>query len=385
MTGPRPQDIPLIVHIVFRFDYGGLENGVTNLVNALDGNPYRHAVIALTDASDFSERLHDNIPLFKLHKKPGKDIASYVRLFRLLRRLKPSIVHTRNIGTLDCAVVAFLAGVPVRLHGEHGWDIDDPDGTNRKHYLMRRVLGRFVRRFVTVSKELAEWLTGTVGIPPGKVVHIYNGVDPERFTSQPVAEVPGFPFGDGNSDRVIIGSVIRFSEIKDPLNLVEAFISLVDKRRGLGTPVRLMMIGDGALRQEALKRLSDAGLEDIVWLPGSRDDIPRLLRLISIFVLGSYREGISNTILEAMSTGLPIVATDTGGNPELVRCRFNGTLVPPSNHDSLAAALEAYVNDSKLRRQHGEASRQRVMECFSINSMIENYRALYQSAMAMEG
>ncbi len=385
MTGDARQHMPLIAHVVFRFDYGGLENGVTNIVNALAGEPYRHAVIALTEAGNFSERLHENVSLFELRKKPGKDIASYVRLFRLFRRLKPTIVHTRNIGTLDCAVVAFLAGVPVRLHGEHGWDVDDPDGSNRKHRLMRRVLGRFVRRFVAVSEELASWLTGTVGIPPDKVVHVCNGVDPDRFTPQPVPEVSECPFGNRGSDLVIIGSVTRFSEIKDPLNLVDAFIGLANKLRGSSPPVRLMMIGDGVLRREALRRLSDAGLADIAWLPGSRDDIPELLRLISVFVLGSYREGISNTILEAMSTGLPIVATDTGGNPELVQPGFNGTLVPPSDGTALEAALQTYASDPDLRWRHGQASRQRVMENFSINTMIDRYRILYQSAMATEG
>lgn len=99
---------PLIVHVVFRFDYGGLENGVVNIVNGLVGKEFRHAIIALSAATDFSKRLRGQVPVYALGKKPGKDPAIYWRLFKLFRRLRPAIVHTRNLGTLDCAFFAPL-------------------------------------------------------------------------------------------------------------------------------------------------------------------------------------------------------------------------------------------------------------------------------------
>src|SRR5690606_16691865 len=111
--------LPLIAHIVFRFDYGGLENGVVNVVNGLADAEFDHAVIALTEATSFRKRLRDGIRVYAIGKRPGKDLGAYVRLYRLLRELKPTAVHSRNLGTLDCAIVAFLAGVPHRIHGEH--------------------------------------------------------------------------------------------------------------------------------------------------------------------------------------------------------------------------------------------------------------------------
>ena len=181
---------PLVAHVVFRFDVGGLENGVVNLINRLPADEIRHAVIALTEATDFRRRVRrPDVVIHELHKQPGKDPAAYLRLFRLLRELRPAVVHTRNFGTLDCQTVACLAGVPLRIHGEHGWDIHDPDGTNRKYRMMRRAIAPLIHRFVTVSRDLERYLVETVGVAAGKVQRICNGVDTERFHPP----VPGSP------------------------------------------------------------------------------------------------------------------------------------------------------------------------------------------------
>ena len=362
-----------VAHIIFRFDYGGLENGVVNVINGLSDDDQRHTVIALTEATEFADRLRDGIAVHSLKKKPGKDFAAYVRLFKLLRRLRPDIVHTRNMGTMDCGFVAWLARVPVRIHGEHGWDVFDPDGTNRKYRLMRRILNRFIHQFVTVSDDLRRWLIDVVGISGAKIQHICNGVDTERFKPANVDKPDGKP--------VVVGSVTRFSAIKDPLNLVEAFVSVQANTVSTNTPSSLLMIGDGELHADAVARLRDAGLLEVSSLPGSRDDIPEQLRLMDVFVLGSLREGISNTVLEAMSSGLPVIASDTGGNPELIEDEVNGTLVPPGDRDALARAITAYIQDPDRRARHGKASRDRVISLFSITTMVNSYRQLYQSAL----
>src|SRR5262249_50221849 len=176
---PRP---PLIAHVVFRFDTGGLENGLVNLVNGLPNREFRHVIIALTEASNFRSRLRDgDVAIHEIRKRPGSDPTAYARLYWLLRRLRPDAAHTRNFGTMDCGLVAALAGVPVRIDGEHGWDVHDPDGTRRKYRYARRVLQPVFRRFVAVSRDLERWLTESVRIPPRKVIRICNGVDTARF------------------------------------------------------------------------------------------------------------------------------------------------------------------------------------------------------------
>lgn len=364
----------LVAHIVFRFDYGGLENGVVNIINGMEAGTVRHAVIALTEASDFARRLRDDVSVHAIGKKPGKDLGAYLRLYKLLRQLKPDIVHTRNMGTMDCAVIAFLARVPVRIHGEHGWDVFDPDGTNRKYRLMRRLLLRFVNRIVTVSEDLQRWLVSVVGIPRSKVVHICNGVDAQRFH-------PHDEPSDDATGEIIVGSVTRFSEIKDPLNLVEAFI----QSGGCGGMARLVMIGDGELYERARQLIGNADMSGVAWLPGSRDDIAEQLRCMDVFVLGSLREGISNTILEAMASCLPVIASDTGGNPELIEDGVNGTLVPPGDREALRKAMCDYVRDADRRARHGQASRDRVVSRFSLDTMVENYRLLYERSLGVQG
>ncbi|MGH8177836.1 MAG: TIGR03088 family PEP-CTERM/XrtA system glycosyltransferase [Steroidobacter sp.] len=370
---------PLIAHIVFRFDYGGLENGIVNIVNSLPAGEFDHAIIALTESSEFSSRIRrPDVRVFSLHKQPGTDIGAYVRLWKLLRRIKPAVVHTRNIGTMDCLFVAWLAGAPVRIHGEHGWDVHDPDGTNRKYLAMRRVLNLITHAFVTVSRDLEQWLLGRVGIPSRKVMQICNGVDTERFrpvsTAARRASLPADRFP---ANCIVIGSVSRLTAIKDPLNLVRAFLAIRKPLATAGRDVRLALIGDGPLRASIETEIRAAGEEQAVWLSGSRDDVAELMQALDIFVLGSQREGISNTVLEAMATGLPVIASATGGNLELVESGVTGKLVPPGDSAALANAIRSYVEDDSTRLAHGAAARARAEQVYSLGGMVNRYRELY--------
>lgn len=367
---------PLIAHIVFSFDYGGLENGVANLVNRLPEGSFRHVVIALTTANGFRGRIRrSDVAVHSLHKRDGKDPALYLRLYRLLKTLQPTVVHTRNLGTIEGAVIARLAGVPYRIHSEHGWDVIDPDGTNRKYRVLRRLVNPTINRFVTVSRELERWLTSTVGIPSAKVQRICNGVDTERFRPREDSRRRVLPPETFPPESIVVGTVTRFSAIKDPLNLVRAFIEA--RQTAGGERLRLAMIGDGSLREAAEAELNEAGVGELAWLPGSRDDIPELLRDFDLFALGSLREGISNTVLEAMATGLPVIATETGGNGELIESGRTGRLVQPGDSSDLAGALLEYARSEELRRAHGHVARQRVVRDFSLDRMLTDYDILY--------
>jgi glycosyltransferase involved in cell wall biosynthesis len=207
-------------------------------------------------------------------------------------------------------------------------------------------------------------------------VRICNGVDTQRFRPangriERVVLDHRFPTGS-----IVVGSVTRFNAIKDPLNLVRAFIAA--RRDPTGARLRLVMAGDGPLRASALELLREAGEEDAAWLPGSRDDIPQLLRAMDVFVLGSLREGISNTVLEAMATGLPVVASATGGNLELVQDDVTGRLVRPASSDALAGALLEYARSDGRRTAHGHAARARAEHEYSLERMLADYAALYR-------
>ena len=297
-----PQDPrPLIAHVIFRLGVGGLENGLVNLINRLPAERYRHAVVCLTDATDFRRRIErDDVAVHELHRRPGHDLRLPGTLFRLFRTLRPAIVHSRNLAAIESQVPAWLAGVPARVHSEHGWDVFDPDGTRRKYQWLRRAHRPFVHRFVGLSQQLVGYLRDRVGVPPARLLHICNGVDTARFAPDPAGKPPiaACPFEAGRF--LLIGTVGRMHGVKDQLNLARAFLRLLEVEPAAAAQVRLVMVGDGPLRAEAAALLEARGAGGLAWLPGERADVPDILRGLDLFVLPSQAEGISNTILEAM-------------------------------------------------------------------------------------
>jgi sugar transferase (PEP-CTERM/EpsH1 system associated) len=221
-----------------------------------------------------------------------------------------------------------------------------------------------------------------VGIDRMRIVTISNGVDTSRFHPPDVPSRSRLRESLGFSpDHLVVGFVGRFEPIKDPLNLVQAFVRLMHTRPDCRDRVRLVMVGDGSLRTECIRVLRDAGLYDLAFLPGARNDIPDLLRSFDAFVLPSQGEGMSNTILEAMASGLPVVATDVGGNRELVAERQTGFLVPAADPGALAKALEKYLEPGALASQQGVNARTRIEADFSIDRMVASYTHLYDSLL----
>ena len=373
---------PLIAHVIHRLDVGGMENGLVNLINRMPGDRYRHAVVSLTDSTSFADRIsRADVPIVSLGKKPGQDPGLHWRLFRTFRRLRPAIVHTRNLAAVEAVVSAAAAFVPHRVHGEHGRDVQDPDGSRRRYRWLRRSLSPLVDRFVALSRELEEYLVDSVGVPSSKVVRIGNGVDLEKFRPAAFGREPlpdGGPFDP--SGRVVIGSVTRMQEVKDPLTLARAFVLLV--QRGFASRACLVLVGDGPLREEVRNVLSEADAYRHAWLMGSREDVPSLLRSFDVFALSSRVEGISNTILEAMASGLPVAATRVGGNDELVEDGVTGALVPSRDPEALAGVLARYIDEKGLREEQGRAGRARAEKEFGLEAMVARYLGVYDGLLA---
>lgn len=372
-AGKQP---PLIIHVIYRLAVGGLENGLVNLINRMPAGRYRHAIVSLTEVSDFRRRItRPDVECIALHKRPGHDPGMLWRLWRLFRQRRPMIVHSRNLAALDAQLPAWLAGVPVRIHGEHGRDVHDLDGTSRRYQWLRRGYRPLIHRYVPLSRELAEYLRGPVGVPEARIRLICNGVDTERFRPAATREAV-LPPGFAASDSLVIGTVGRLEAVKDQLTLVQAFAELV-RREAEGARLRLVLVGEGSLRAPIEALLAETGLAPQVWLAGAREDVPALMAAMDLFVLPSLAEGISNTILEAMACGLPVVATRVGGNAELVREGLTGRLVERDAPAALAAALAGYVHDPQMRRDHGVAARQRIEAEFSLEGMVARYGDLY--------
>jgi sugar transferase (PEP-CTERM/EpsH1 system associated) len=368
-------DAPLVAHVIHRLDIGGLENGLVNLINRFPRDPYRHAIVCLAESNPaFQRRIErEDVEVVSLGKQRGKDPAVYARMWAALRRMKPAIVHTRNLGTVDMQWVAAAAGVPHRVHGEHGWEASDPTGLSPRHLRIRRACRPVIHRYVPMSRDLARWLETDVGVDRLRIRQLYNGVDTHRFA--PSSAQLGEDQGNG---FLTIGTVGRLDPIKNQASLIEVLARLrLDFPR-----LRLLIVGEGPLRGQLEAQTAELGLGHSVTFAGARSDMPALLRTMDVFVLPSLNEGISNTILEAMATGLPVVAGRVGGNPELVLDGITGALYETKASGALEGALVPYLRDAGRRSAHGRAGRDRVVQNFSMDQMVQRYQALYDELLA---
>ena len=216
-------DRPLIAHVIHRFAMGGMENGLVNLINGMDER-FAHAIVCLSGYTSFRRRLtRPDVSVHDVAKKQGKDLPHYGRLWRTLRELRPAIVHTRNIGTIEAGVVARIGGVRAVLHGEHGFDVVDLHGSNRSYRRLRRMCSPFINRFVCVSRQIAQWLRDGVGIAHEKLVQIYNGVDSDKFSHEHRDQGRRVLREAGVDAEFVIGTVGRLEAVKNPRAAVRAF------------------------------------------------------------------------------------------------------------------------------------------------------------------
>lgn len=372
-------DIPLIVHLIYRLDFGGLETLMVERINRMPASAYRHAIVCLTDYNPaFAGKItRADVTVHALHKQPGQSPGTHVALWRLLRRLRPAVLHSYNLSAVEYAPAALLAGVPVRVNGAHGRDHGDPHGTNRKHNVLRRLMVPFYDCCYANSAAMETWSRDVIKVPAHKSRMLANGIDAERFGPRVPGETllpEGCPFGP---EHVVIGTVGRVQAVKDHATLVDAFALL--RERQPDAPLRLAIIGDGPLLESLRSKVASLGLQGAVWLPGARTDVAQILRSFHIFAMSSIAEGTPGSALEAMASGLPVVGTRVGGIPEVVDEGVTGALVPASDPAAMAAALEPYVLAPQLAARHGAAGRERVLRNYSMAAMVAAYHGMYDS------
>ncbi|MES2153258.1 MAG: glycosyltransferase [Pseudomonadota bacterium] len=360
---------PLVVHLLPQPDTGGGVHGVIKLIRHMPPGRYRHAIVCQSgEAACHRQAAPRGVEIISLNKRAGKDLGHYLRLFHALRALQPDLVHTRNLGGIEGQLVAALAGVKLRLHGEHGAPPSNP--------LLRRMLLPLIGHFIAVSTELERWLIDRVGAAPQRVWQIANGVDSVEFHPRlgPPAAVgpPGFL----RDQDFVIGSVGTIDQ--GQRKLVDAFLRLIGAPHPAHQRLRLMIVGDGPLRANCIETLRRGGAAERAWLPGTRGDIAQLLRAMDLFVLPSPAEG-GGTLLEAMASGLPVVATAVETHRALVQPGLTGMLVPPRAPELMAAAIADYWRIPEMAVRHGVRARREVIARHSLPAMARNYLAVYDA------
>lgn len=364
MSYEEQKDKIRVVHVVNSFATGGLEKGVATLVRNASQN-MEHKIVCLTHSGKTERLLPSGTEILELKKQPGNSVRFLWKLSRTLCRLNPDIVHTRNWSGTDGVIAARLAGIRSVVHGEHGFTNDNPAGKNRRRIWLYRCLSPWVKEYTCVSRPLKRWLKEEVGVW-NPVTQIYNGVDTDVYRPGPGAHIRRKL--EVSQKAFIIGIVGSLSVIKDYPTMLRAF----EIFRRHNPDAILVVVGDGPERSY----LHSMAGPRVVFL-GNRIDVPELLRCFDVYVSSSKNEGISNTILEAMATGLPVVATSVGGTPELIENGVTGTLFPAGDEKSLASALLMYSTSEDLRIAHGIKGKNRAVSIFSIDAMVRGYETVW--------
>lgn len=365
-----------IMHVVRRgFADGGMENGIVNVANRLPADSYRVSICALDSQETFSSRISRTDSEYHLLPKLGSGIdwGLVHRLAKLFRSSNTDLVHSHNWGTFLYAVLAAkLAGVRI-IHGEHGKNEGEIDNESAVKYWTKSLLGRRVDRLVTVSRVLAsEW--EKYGVPASKIQWIPNGVDTERFRPRTDRSDCRRLFGIPENGQ-IIGSVGRLDALKSYEVLVAAFAKLAPKFPEL----YLALLGKGPSEQNLRNLAEELGVSKKVFLLGHRPNPEDFLAAIDIFALPSKFEGMSNVVLEAMSSGLPVVCADLPCHHEVFEPEKEGFIVEASTDLEMAEVLARLCRDAELGNRIALAGRNKVLNLFSIRTMVSGYQKLYSS------
>jgi sugar transferase (PEP-CTERM/EpsH1 system associated) len=384
VTGPSPnkrQLAPLrVLHVLDHLDTGGTEYGVLKIMNGLSQTQFDSRICVMRGSN--TELVNSCALHGRVFHAGGAATGSQLGIFRLRRIFqvwRPHIVHSRNWGAIEAIPAARLSGVPVAIHSEHGYELDMLKGLPLRRRLLRRGFYQMADAIFAVTRDLSSYHEQQVGWNGGRISTIYNGVDTSRFAPRPVErrlvrEQLSLP-----ERRFVIGVVGRLVPIKSYPTLLKAAVQLIEG----GCDLSVLIIGAGPERKVLEQEASQLG--DRAIFLGERNDLPALYNAMDVFAQTSLCEGMSNTLLEAMASGLPAVATRVGGNPELVKDEETGLSFPPGDVSSLVAKLALLANSPSLCQKLGESARQRALADFGLSQMLAAYERLYASLAERRG
>lgn len=362
-----------VLYINHSIDIGGIENLILELIRAQDPAEYEPLVCVFETKGFLEEEFRAaGAQVFVLPKRAGLDPTLPFRLAALIRRSGADLLHTHNQSSWLYAVLANLLTRKPLLHTMHSSCGQDPSRAGRWKRI-EWALSLFTDKIVPVARSIADHLVMQQGVSKSRVETIHNGIKTQLFrnpgdavrTRSRLSMAPG---------AFVIGNVARLYPIKDQKTLLAAFALFAPKVES----ARLLLVGEGPLRGPLTELAERLGISSRILFLGNRRDVPELLQIMDLFVLSSLREGFPVSILEAMASGIPVIATRVDGCLEVVTDRENGLLVPPSDPETLSQAmLSCYHNRSQAIAM--AAKGKAVVESnFTFDRMVGKYLANYQ-------
>ncbi len=363
----RPLAIEMVVPALVT---GGMEMMTIHLSRALATRGHRVGITCLEKEGELAQGLEDSGIRISVVPCPGS--APLLRAHQGLRdhlaKRAPDVVHAHNGVWAKAALAARAAGTSAIIHTAHGFDLDEPWFSD----VLRWWAGLHTDLVVAVSHPLQDHFVRKARIPANRVTSVINGIDTTRFAPGPRNGALRTSLGIG-SETPLIGCVARLDPVKNHALLMDAMSLLVRQ----GVDARLVLVGDGPLRESIQARVSTLGLEGKVFLVGTMVDTAPVYREFDIFALPSFFEGTSISILEAMASGTPVVATDVGGNAWLLQDGACGKLVPSGDALAFADIIARLLEDENERARLATGARLRATAEFDHATMVRTYERLY--------
>ncbi len=359
-----------VVHLVTSFDMGGLQNGIVNIINHGDDSRFRHTVLSIRPQTALGERLEKG-EVASLNLSEGRHRGAWKLIGKRLKQMAPDILHTRNWGTYpDGILAARRAGVRCRIHGFHGRDLSNARGEGLKRRVLGKILSLATDKIITLTPSMKEEYRRDYWVSDSRIEVIPNGIDLGRLDS--------FDADPRCRSTFTVACVGRLDAVKNWPLLLEGFLGMKSRE----VTDRLVIAGEGPERQEIEGMVEKAGLSAQVLLLGARKDAPAVMKAADVYVQPSHYEGMSNTIVEAMACGVPVIATDVGGNGDVAGRQGTALLIPAGDAAALAQALDRLRRSPDERVALAESGRTRVIERFGLAKMVHHYEAVYSDTLA---
>lgn len=376
---------PIVIsHIINSLEIGGAEKVLINIVNNENYHKVKILVYSLSNNNPLKSELNKKI-YFKNYKKfPVFDFFLVCKLIKEFRKKHIEIVHIHSWGIFpEVFLAAFFAKIPYKILMDHGRVNIDGQLLNKKNviynFFKNKILSIFINNtnaFIAVSNDIKIKISKEMNISPNKIFVVHNGISipsNKKDTIEPNSKL--FNLISAENDCYNICCVGRLVKIKNYSTLIEAFSLL----RGNTHKTKLFIVGDGPDRIILETLIQKLDLADSVFLTGFTNDVQSILIRCNLFVIPSYYEGISISLLEAMANGLPVIASDVGGNKEIIEHRTNGFLFNPYNKFELYKYMLEIIDNIELNRFFSQNNKTKIINNFSIDIALKKYHMIYES------
>jgi glycosyltransferase involved in cell wall biosynthesis len=356
-----------ICYIIGQLTRDGAERQLYELVKGIDRERFDPVVVSLSHDGYWADEIRKlNIEVIEIPRKKNREFSRMFKLYKLLREIKPDIVNTYMFSANSYGrIAAILIRIPIIVASERNLPEIGKDKNTHQIYI-DKVLALFTDAIICNSRIASETLVRKYSYNPQKVFTVKNGIRVNGY--QKVKR-------KNDSSAKIIGTVGRLYPQKNHklfLDVAKIVLEKINKRR-----IKFLIVGEGPLRSELEEYAKKLGIESNVLFTGERNDIPQLLSGMDIFVLTSLYEGLSNAIMEAMASGLPVVATNVGGNNELVQDGETGFLCPLDDVEALAKRIIELIINENEAKQKGKKGKSRILNEFTTEKMIRVTENIY--------